>query len=213
MGGCRLPAPVTFESLPVVHLERRRFPEYPEAEPERALTELARRFGRVVVVDVSGVRTNDADLEWLQAAARKRALWIDAGSRFATDAMDLFVAGAETVTLRWNTIQGEEELREAAEMCQPGSLFLALEFPRGSFLRNPRDPRDARTVVEMARSLSAGLVYVVDRHDEAFLRTLPESNTPRYVQGAPLSAAATLQEMGYRGLLLAPSAIPPEEKA
>lgn len=201
---------MTFETLPVVHLERRRLPEYPGADPEAAFTQLARRFGRVVLVDVSGVRTNDADLEFLQAAARRRSVWADAGSRFATDAMDLFVAGAEAVTLRWNTLDSRAELEEAASMCQPGSLFLSLEFPRGSFLRHPDDPASAREVAALAQQHGVGLVYVVDRSDEGFLRTLPEATTPRYVQGVPLAASAPLQAMGYQGALLAPTQLPPE---
>lgn len=203
---------VTFETLPVVHLERRRLPEYPGTDPEAAFTHLARRFGRVVLVDVTGVRTNDADLEFLQAASRRRSVWVDAGSRFATDAMDLFVAGAEAVTMRWNTLDSAAELEEAGGMAQPGSLFLGLEFPRGQFLRNPRDARDAHAVAALAREHQIGLVYLVDRADEGFLRGLPESGTLRYVQGAPPGAASTLQSMGYSGMLLAPAQLPPEAK-
>lgn len=204
---------MTFETLPVVHVERRRLPEYPGADPEQTFTRLARRFGRLALVDVTGVRTNDADLEFLQISARRNAsLWVDAGSRYATDAMDLFVAGAETVTLRWNTLHAEAELREASEMTQPGSLFVGLEYPRGAFLRNARDPRSADDVVKLAESLGAGVLYYVDRSDEGFLRSLPPA-TLRYVQGAAPTAAQALQDMGFGGMLLAPAHLPPEEKA
>lgn len=204
---------MTFETLPVLHVERRGLPEYPGVAPEEAFTRLGRRFGRLVLVDVTGVRTNDADLEFLQAAGRRHAsLWVDAGSRYATDAMDLFVAGAETVTLRWNTLHSADELQEASEMTQAGSLFVGLEYPRGAFLRNPRDPRGPEEVVKLAESVGAGVVYYVDRADESFLRALPPA-TLRYAQGAPLSAAQDLQAMGFRGMLLAPSQIPPEEGA
>ena len=211
MGGGLLRRRVSFETLPVVHLERRRLPEYPGADPEDAFTQLGRRFGRLVLVDVTGVRTNDADLEFLQAAARRRSIWVDAGSRYATDAMDLFVAGAETVTMRWNTLASAAELKEAAEMCVPGSLHVALEFPRGAFLKHPKDPRGAAQVVAFAESEGVGVVYHVDRADEGFLRTLPPAAS-RYVQGVPLSMAPTLQEMGFQGILVAPSEIPEEEK-
>lgn len=202
---------VTFETLPVVHMEKRRLPEYPQADPEGVLTHLARRFGRVALVDVTGIRTNDADLEFLQTSSRRRSVWMDAGSRYATDAMDLFVAGADAVTMRWNTVDSAAELKEAAEMAQPGSLFLGLEYPRGAFLRNPRDARDARDVAALARELQLGLVYLVDRHDDHFLRSLPEASL-RYVQGAPPSVADALHSMGYSGMLVAPAHLPPEEK-
>jgi hypothetical protein len=202
---------VTFELLPVVHVENRRFPEYPGTDPERALTELSRRFGRVVLVDAGGVRANDPDIEFLQTAARKRSLWIDAGSRFATDAMDLFIAGAEAVTLRWNTLKSADELTEAASLCQPGSLFVGLEFPRGVFLKHRKDARAATEVVRFAESLSVGVVFQLDRPDTAFLRTLPPAMTPRYAQGVNASAAAQLQELGFQGALVAPAGLPVAE--
>jgi hypothetical protein len=199
---------VAFETLPVVHLDEGRFPEYPTEDPERVLTTLARRFGRVVVVDVAGIRENDADLEFLSQAARRRAIWMDAGSRYATDAMDLFVAGADAVTMRWNTLDTPEELADAADVCQPGTLFLALEHPRGEFLRHPRDKRDAHDVARFAASLGVGLVFLLDRVDEATLRALPEAPTPRYVQAALLPDAA--QAAGLQGLMLAPALLPAE---
>lgn len=201
---------MAFESLPVVHLERGRFPEYPSVEPEAALTELARRFGRVVLVDVEGVRSNDADLEFIQAASRRRSLWVDAGSRYATDAMDLFVAGAESVTMRWNTLHSSDELAEAAEMCQPGTLWLGLEFPQGRFLSHGRDKRDAAAVAEWADGLGVGLVLILERPTESLLRSLPPSRSHRFVQGVPRGLVGAAESMGYQGALLAPSEIPEE---
>ncbi|HUR68405.1 MAG TPA: hypothetical protein VM370_04105 [Candidatus Thermoplasmatota archaeon] len=200
---------MTFETLPVVHLDEGRFPEYPDEEPERVLTNLARRFGRVVIVDVAGVRRNDADIEFLQQAARKRAVWADAGSRYATDAMDLFVAGAEAVTVRWDTLQRVEELQEAADLCQSGTLFLALEFPHGRFRAHPRDKRSAEEVVRLAESIGVGIVYVLDAGHDEVVRALPGSATPRYVQGALTPDA--LQAMGFQGAMVAPALLPTEE--
>ena len=202
---------MAFETLPVVHLERGRLPEYPAVEPERALTELARRFGRVVLVDVEGVRRNDADLEFVQQASRKRALWVDAGSRYATDAMDLFVAGADAVTMRWNTLDSAAELEEAAQLCQPGSLFLGLEFPRGGFLQHRDDKRTAADVARFAERLGVGVVALVER-DPGVVRTLPAVTTPRFAQGVPARAAADLESLGFQGMLVSASELP-EEKA
>lgn len=193
---------MTFETVPVVHLDRGRFPEYPDADPEAVLTGLARRFERVLVVDAQGIRANDADLEFLQHAARKRAIWADAGSRYATDAMDLFVAGAERVTMRWNTVKGVEELAEAASLAQPGALFLGLEFPRREFLPHPKDKRTALDAARLAEGLGIGLVYIVDRPDPSFVRDLPLAQVARYVQGA--GADGQHQAWGYAGSLVGP---------
>lgn len=202
---------MTFETLPVVHLDDGRLPEYPGQDAERVLTSLARRFGRVVVIDVAGIRRNDADVEFLQGAARRRALWADAGSRYADDAMDLFVAGADAVTIRWNTLDRAEELREAAALCEPGTLFLALEFPRGQLLKNPRDARDVSEVVREAEAHGVGVVYVLDKADDALLRSLPGTATPRFVQG-PFNPSL-VQSLGFQGVMLAPTLLPPEEAA
>lgn len=202
---------MSFETLPVVHLHEGRFPEYPGQDPERVLTSLSRRFGRVVLVDVAGVRANDADLEFLSHAARRRPVWVDAGSRYATDAMDLFVAGADAVTLRWNTLDEPEEMEEAAELCDPGTLYLALEFPHGQFLKHPRDKRDADEVVRYAESKGVGVVFVMDRADAAALAALPGAATRRYVQAAAVPSDA--QAAGLQGAILAPALLPEENAA
>lgn len=199
---------VAFETFPVVHLDLRRLPEYPDEAPEGVLTDLARAFGRVVLVDVQGVRRNEADLEFIQQAGRRRPLWVDAGSRFATDAMDLFVAGAETVTMRWNTLDSPKELEEAAEVAQHGSLLLGLEFPRGGFLRHARDARGPHEAAAFAEKLGVGLVLMVDA--AADLHALPTTTAARYVQGLPRDRALAAQELGYQGALLAPVELPRE---
>lgn len=201
---------MTFETLPVVHLDKGVFPEYPSADPDDALTRLARRFGRVVLVDVKGVKANDADLEFLGHAARRRPLWLDAGSRFADDAMDLLVAGAAAVTLRWNTLDRADELAEAAEICDPGTLFLGLEYPRGRFLRHRDDARSDAEAAQLAASLGIGLVFIVDEPTTADLHALPTAMTPRYVQGRHTAHA---RELGFQGALVPPVDLPPEETA
>lgn len=202
---------VAFETVPMLHLDQRRFPEYPERAPEGVLTALARAFGRVALVDVQGVRRNEADLEFVQQVARRRSVWVDAGSRFATDAMDLFVAGAETVTMRWNTLDSIEELREAADVTQPGSLLLGLEFPRGGFLKHSKDARGPHEAAAFAESLGLGLVLLTDVG--ADLRALPTSTAARFVAGLPRDRALAAEELGYQGALLSPSELPAEEAA
>lgn len=199
---------MTFETVPVVHLEYRRFPEYPDADPEHALTTLARRFGRVAMVDAEGVRSNLVDLEFVQASARRRSLWVDAGSRYGTDVMDLFIAGAETVTVRWNTLHDVAELEEAAGLVQPGTLFVGLEYPKGAFLRHRRESQGAEDVVRLAEELGIGVVFLLDKPDARLLRTLPPATVPRYVQGASAALLPDLQAMGFQGALLAPTQIP-----
>ena len=204
-------ASVPFETLPVVHVERGGvLPEYPRASADAAMGELTRRFQRIVLVDAEGIRANDPSVEFLQLAAKRRSVWVDAGSRFATDAMDLFIAGAELVTMRWNTLDSTDELEEAAEMAQPGSLFVGLEFPRGQFLKNRKDARDAAEVAAYVTEMGLGIVLIAHEPTAASLRALPTTGE-RWLQGAPRALLADAQELGFHGALLSPSEIPPEE--
>lgn len=202
---------MAFETVPVVHLENGRFPEYPGKDVDPVLTELARRFGRVALVDAQGVRRNDADLELVQAVSRRRPLWVDAGSRYATDAMDLFIAGAQAVTMRWNTLASPEELEEAATLCEPETLFVGVELPHRTFLPHPKDPRGIDEVARLASRLGIGVVYIVDGAGEDVLGRLPTSGATRYVQGAAVRAER-LEELGFHGQLVAPDRLPEETR-
>jgi len=203
---------VAFETLPVVHVVGGRFPEYEGQDPERALGALAKRFGKLVLVDAEGIQRNEPQVEFLQAAAHRRSVWVDAGSRYADDAMDLFVAGAEAVTMRWNTLHRPDELADAAEIAQPGALFLGLEWPKGQFLRHRHDARSAEDVVSWATAHGVGIVHVLDAPDEHALRALPPGSG-RWAQGLPRRLVAAAQEMGFEGAMLPPAEIPPEEAA
>lgn len=204
---------MAFETVPVVHVVDGAFPEYPQQDPERVLGALARRFERIALVDAEGVRRNEPALEFVQAAARRRSLWLDAGSRYAEDAMDLFVAGAEAVTMRWNTLDSPKELEAAAELAQPDALFLGLEYPKGAFLPHRAYPRSAREVAAWAASLGVGLVFLLDEPDAHLLRSLPEAPTARWLQNLPRRLVDDAQAMGYRGALVPPAEIPPEASA
>lgn len=204
---------MSFETVPVVHLVGGAFPEYPDADPERALSTLARRFGRIALVDAEGIRRNEPDVAFIQAHSKRRSLWVDAGPRYAADAMDVLVAGAESATIRWNTVRDAKELEEAALMAQAGSLFLAIEYPHGRFLPHAKDGRGPEELARLAESLGLGLLFILDGGDEATLRALPASTAPRWVQGVPRRVVGSLQDMGFAGALLAPSEIPPEESA
>lgn len=192
---------MSLEAVPVVHVENGQLLELPDDDVEASLTDLARRFERVAIVDVEGIRRNTADLTFLQAAGRRRSIWVDAGSRYANDAMDLFIAGAESVTLRWNTLHNAAELEEAASLCQPETLFLCLEFPGGKFLEHRKDPRPASAVVRLAESLGVGIVYVTDTADASFVRSLPPANVPRWLMGPTKGLRDDLQSWGFHGVL------------
>lgn len=126
--------------------------------------------------------------------------------------MDLFVAGAESVTLRWNTVASVEELREAASLCDPAGLFVGLEFPGGRFLRHRKDARDARGVVSLAEELGLGVVFMVEDVSPVVLRGLPlSSQVANFVQGPVWGRGEELEALGFAGALGPAVSVPAEE--
>ncbi len=82
---------------------------------------LGKEYGEVYLVDIDGLEKNKADLN-LYGKLSHDSLWIDAGPRFLGDLVDLFVAGASKVTIRWK-MMNMQTMREARRICE-GKIFL-----------------------------------------------------------------------------------------
>lgn len=82
---------------------------------------LGKEYGEVYLVDIDGLEKNKADLN-LYGKLSHDSLWIDAGPRFLGDLVDLFVAGASKVTIRWKKMD-MQTMREARRICE-GKIFL-----------------------------------------------------------------------------------------
>ncbi len=82
---------------------------------------LGKEYGEVYLVDIDGLEKNKADLN-LYGKLSHDSLWIDAGPRFLGDLVDLFVAGASKVTIRWKMMD-MQTMREARRICE-GKIFL-----------------------------------------------------------------------------------------
>lgn len=203
--------PGAFETVPVVRLRKRRLlgasGDLLETDAVPRVRQLAAK-GPVCVVDLDGLRRNKADLDTLRRMADKGNVWADAGSRFATDAMDLLVAGADRVTLRWGSLADEEELREAHAMSD--ALLLGLEY-EGALVPNPRMGSDEGRGLALARELGLGLV-VIDRAragsrkgvDRGLAARFQASGLERWFTGGVRDRedARELQALGYKGCLV-----------
>lgn len=205
--------PGSFEVLPAVFVRGRRVVQPgswepvqgpPPAERIRALA----AKGMVYVVDLDGVQRNKADLDTLRRAAEKGNVWADAGSRFATDAMDALVAGAERLTLRWATLASEDELREAAALSD--SLALGIEF-HGPMVPNPLVRGDERHALALAADLGLDVVVLDlarEGRDGGFHRDtaarLQGTGVRRWFAGGVRSReeARELEAMGYQGCIV-----------
>lgn len=202
-----------FEVVPTLHIARRRLVR-PDGsvegrDPVARARELAAK-GLVCLVDFDGLRRNKADLDTLRRIADRGRVWADAGSRFATDAMDLLVAGAERVTLRWSALAGEAELREAHGLGEPGALLLGLEY-RGGFVPNPALRGDESLALALARELGLGVVVIdlaragtMEGHDAGLAARFADLGLERWFAGGIRSLAEVrqLEERGYRGCLV-----------
>lgn len=210
---------MTFTRLPVVHLERGALKEFPGEPLAEALARLSKRHELVYVVDLDGLRENQADLSGLNKASRNASLWLDAGSRYGTDVMDLFVAGAERVTVRWNTLHTIEELEEAAEVSE--DVFLGVEF-RNGFVDNKRMPAGSpEALFQRVEDLGIGLVVVdllagtVQQVQPALASLGARFRGPKWYAGGRGGAydRETLESLAYSGILVPAHAIEPEERA
>lgn len=202
--------PGTFEVVPLAQLQKRRLVKADGSLDKDAVDrvrELAAK-AMVCVLDLDGLRRNKADLDTLRKMAEKGNVWADAGSRFATDAMDVLVAGAERVTLRWAHLAGESELREAHEMSD--ALVLGLEFRGGVFQANPLLRAGEEQVVALARELGVAIA-VIDQDpkpggvDRNLASRFQSTGLERWYLGGVRDGgdARELQALGYRGCLVA----------
>ncbi len=196
---------VTIRVVPAVHADRGVVIDAPQPGPPRAvLTTLAREYGEVYLVDAAGVRRNEPDLEFLQAVTRQLPVWVDAGSRYAADAMDALVAGASRLTLRWNTLRSREELVEVADVADVESFLVAIEFTDKGFMPNPHErTTTAEGVVREVDDLGLGLVVVHRDFDAAVARRFARSDAPRWWYGiVDRDGVAELGRLGYAGAVV-----------
>ncbi len=120
---------------------------------------LAKDAKDAYVIDLPGIASNSCDLELVREATRKDPVWWDAGSRHATDAMDLFIAGASRITMRWNTLADPAEFDEAAADSE--ELYLGLEYKDGALVPNRKDPkRSVSSILADADDLGCGIVAI-----------------------------------------------------
>lgn len=212
---CSPVEPGQFQVMPSLRVHKRRVVDDQGQVVDRdaagAVKALAAK-GPVWVFDLDGLGRNKADLDSLRKAGDRGNVWVDAGSRFATDAMDVLVAGAERAALRWDHLASEAELSEAVEMSD--ALLLGLVFDRGRFQRNPLLEGDEQRVLGVARDLGLGIAVI-----DATRRDLPGGGADRnlaarftstgldrwFVGGVRDEAdARELESLGYAGAVLEP---------
>jgi len=80
-----------------------------------AIGQLIKSHGKVLIVDMNGVRSNRPRLDVIKRF-EKQPVWVDGGVRVADYAIDIFIGGAEKAILRTETLASMNELRKAHEL-------------------------------------------------------------------------------------------------
>ncbi len=172
----------------------------------KALHALVKRSGEAYVIDVAGLQKNETDLDLVRDATRRDLVWWDAGSRYATDVMDLLIAGAAHVTVRFNTLSATDEFMDVAEDAE--AVYLGLEFKDGELIASRSDPRaTVGALLTRAASVQAGIV-AIDLDGSSLTRTrimtaLGAFEGEKWFLANDVDAAfeARLREEGWQGVI------------
>lgn len=87
---------------------------------------LAPRYPRLYVVDLDGVEHGDPQLDYLQEIARDSEVWLDAGVRTASDAIDALVTGAARAVVTSSLVRSSRTLASAWNLSQDIAFELEL---------------------------------------------------------------------------------------
>ena len=158
-----------FKIIPAMHVYRKYAATPNLKRLEKTPEELASLFSQtsalVYLADCCGILKDKPDIDLLKKLARFK-IWVDAGSKSAEDMIDLFVSGAQYVTLRVNKLSSREELQECCKMSGE-QLYLGLEKKDGkltmAFFSGLGDIQDF-----IERYGLGGLVFI-DRDRAGFL--------------------------------------------
>lgn len=98
---------------------------------------LSKKEKLIHIVDMDGRLRGKPHLNLIQEVSRKAKLWVDAGSRWVEDLMDLLVSGAECAVLNIGYMSGLDEVYSALELSD--KLVLAADYSEGSIVSRSGD--------------------------------------------------------------------------
>ena len=203
----------SLEILPVIHARDGALVG-PDAEPlEEDLRQVARRFSRnrdaVYLVDLDGLKRNRPQVGLMQRLSDRVHTWADAGPRNAEDSMDLLMAGAEQVTVRYHTAEARDVVRETVRISE--QVALGMEFRDQELVQNRAWPATPPELVDLAEDLQIPLV-VVDHSRAGTASGIDRSvawHARQHEPGAYFAGGIAsqrdldvLEDLGYQGALI-----------
>lgn len=203
----------SLEILPVLHAHGGNLVG-PDAEPlEEELKTVARRFSRdwdaIYLVDLDGLRSNRPQVGLVQEISERVHTWADGGARTPEDSMDLLMAGAQQVTVRYHTADEREIVRETVRLSE--QVALGMEFRDQELVQNPAWPAQPPELVGLAEDLKIPLV-VVDHSRAGTAAGIDRSvawHARQHDHGAYFAGGISsqrdldvLEDLGYEGALI-----------
>jgi phosphoribosylformimino-5-aminoimidazole carboxamide ribonucleotide (ProFAR) isomerase len=199
------------EVLPRIHiLDKEAVHEGPDGyvtidvDAFEAVTQLIADFEKVLIVDLNGVRNNRPKLDFIRAF-EKKSIWVDGGARMAENAIDLFIAGAERVVLRTETLASINELRRAHELSD--QLIFQMDLSSGKSILGSQEYLDwnpdalLREVAEIGLRSSLYVDKGGDIPSPSILTGLPD-DFELYVHVLHRSDSARLEDTAIKGVIV-----------
>jgi phosphoribosylformimino-5-aminoimidazole carboxamide ribonucleotide (ProFAR) isomerase len=169
-----------------------------------AVSKLIADFEKVLIVDLNGVRNNRPKLDFIRAF-EKKSIWVDGGARMANNAIDLFIAGAEKVVLRTETLVSMDELLKAHELSD--QLVFQMDLSLGKFIYGSPEYVNMQPDALLRHVAEIGLksTLYVDKDGDipspGILTGLPD-DFELYVHVRHRSDSARLEGTGIKGVIV-----------
>jgi uncharacterized protein related to proFAR isomerase len=129
----KIPAIYIYRGFPVFKKKDTYEPIKDENEENLSLNEiikkLSTRYDKVLITDLNGITRDRPQLDLIKSLSTKMELWVDAGIRYGTGVIDVFVAGADHVVLGTKTLKGLSELEKACELSE--NLIIDINYDNG----------------------------------------------------------------------------------
>lgn len=173
-------------------------------DAHEAVSKLLADYERALIVDMNGVRNNRPKLDFIKDF-EKKSIWVDGGARKADNAIDLFIAGAEKVVLRTETLVSMDELRKAHELSD--QLIFELDLADGRTINGPPEFQERRPVDLMKDVALIGLrsCLYLDKNGHipspSILHGLPD-DFELYIGMLHQSDSARLEDSGIKGIIV-----------
>ncbi|MEE9116919.1 MAG: HisA/HisF-related TIM barrel protein [Thermoplasmata archaeon] len=173
-------------------------------DAHEAVDKLLADYERALIVDMNGVRNNRPKLDFIKDF-EKKSIWVDGGARVADNAIDLFIAGAEKVVLRTETLVSMDELRKAHELSD--QLIFELDLADGRTVNGPPEFQERRPEDLMKDVALIGVrsCLYLDKNGNipspSILHGLPD-DFELYVGMLHRSDSARLEDTGIKGIIV-----------